>query len=549
MMYLVELLTSMTFVHNMEVLPVDTTEQSQSVTANNKKKESGSSSTKSKSGSSSSSKKSTGSKKSSSSKKTTSKSSSSSSKRPPPSARPSPSRPSTKSNIKSSPSRPTTKSSSSRPSPSKPSTKTSSSRSQNMYPKAYPSQTQRAAVPSKSSQGNMNKKTPSSQKQKSVNQKPKSSVKSNHTTMDVKSHPSHSTKHSKTQTKKPSLGNEKGSKGPQDTKNSLSSEKIKERHDSYKSKHPQMNDPSSTLKEKYPPKHKPSTVPNRGSRYEPNLERGNTGRNTSSPTNSSKMGNGGLKNNQQRGSTRVGNQNVEEQRNENAFSTDRNNGPVVIIVEKPSSTPNGWNPEIHRESAEESRHWHPNYWGAGVFYYTEPPQNVYVEEHNYYGDTVRQYEAPKREHDRRKSLSVGLRGGTLGSQVEDFSQDDISWGGAVGYRLFDPIGLEVSYIKTGEEWTTGLKAPAQVSGNLYLFPWTGVSPYITGGLSVAEQAGAKNQTDFDLSDGYAYGPHGGVGIEWGIGNHISLNAEGRYTKFKNVDATHTQLSAGLNFYF
>ena len=148
-----------------------------------------------------------------------------------------------------------------------------------------------------------------------------------------------------------------------------------------------------------------------------------------------------------------------------------------------------------------------------------------------------------------KSLSVGLRGGTLGSQVEDFSQDDISWGGAVGYRLFDPIGLEVSYIKTGEEWTTGLKAPAQISGNLYLFPWTGVSPYITGGISVVEQAGAKNQTDLNFLMDMHMDPYGGVGIEWGIGNHISLNAEGRYTKFKNADATHTQLSAGLNFYF
>ncbi len=575
----------MTLVHNMDIPSSTSTEKplSQSIVSNNnKKKGSDTSSSKSKNGNSkkttSSSKKSPTKKsptKKSSTQRTTTKSSSASSKRPPPrptSSRPSPSRPtSSKTSTRSSSSRTTSQSTPSRsttkPSSSRPSSSSSSHRSTNSSKSSSSTKsqrtssrpvhpTQRTTPQSKSSQSTVHKKS-TSQKMKSVHQNqsrtnvPKKSVQPK-TSVGVKVHPSHSN----SKVKKPSSDVYKSSKAARDTKGehspNISSEQLRERREALqnkKPKKPNTGKPEKSINDTRPPKHKSGTVPNRGSRYDSTMERGNTG-NRITPSSSSKS-KGGLTNSQ-RGNSRVDNQNVNDHRNDDyqdGFSTNRNTGPVVIVVEKPSSTPDGWNPEIHRQSSGEERHWHPNYWGAGVFYYTDPPQNVYVEEHNYYGDTVRKYEAPKRKCDRRKSLSVGLRGGTLGSQVEDFSQDDISWGGAVGYRLFDPIGLEVSYIKTGDEWTTGLKAPAQVSGNLYLFPWTGVSPYITGGISIAEQAGAKNQTDFELPDGYAYGPHGGVGIEWGIGNHISLNAEGRYTKFKNVDATHTQLSAGLNFYF
>lgn len=560
MMYLVELITTMTLVHNMEVTEGTSAEPlSQSIVSNNnKKKSSDTSSSKSKKTTSSSKKSPT--KKSpakkSPTKKTTTKSSSSSSKRPPP--RPTTSRSSsTRPTNQSSSSRPTTKPSS-RPSSSSSSQRSghssksySSTKSQRPSPRPiHPSQ--RSTSQSKTSQSTAHKNA-ASQKVKSVHQNqsrtniPKKSAQPK-TSAGIKVHPSHS--NSKVKKSSPNIS--KSSKGSQTTTGgrspNLSQEQLRERREALQNKKTKTSQPEKSIHDTRPPKHKPNTVPNRGSRYDSTMDRGNTGNRI---TPSSSKGKGGLTNSQQSNS-RVNNQDTNDRpnnRNQDRFSTNRNTGPVVIVVEKPSSTPDGWNPEIHRQSSEEDRHWHPNYWGAGVFYYTEPPQNVYIEEHNYYGDTVRKYEAPKRKCDRRKSLSVGLRGGTLGSQVEDFSQDDISWGGAVGYRLFDPIGLEVSYIKTGEEWTTGLKAPAQISGNLYLFPWTGVSPYITGGISVAEQAGAKNQTDFELPDGYAYGPHGGVGIEWGIGNHISLNAEGRYTKFKNVDATHTQLSAGLNFYF
>ena len=220
------------------------------------------------------------------------------------------------------------------------------------------------------------------------------------------------------------------------------------------------------------------------------------------------------------------------------------------FVPKSSYTPKGWNPDAHRESVNQYPTWHPNYWGAGVFYYTPPSQNVFIEEHNYYGDSVQKYRAPKREYDRRKSLSVGLRGGLLGEQVNsDVATDDISWGAAVGYRVFDPIGLEVSYINRDSEGSTSIASPLEASGHLYLFPWTGVSPYLLAGVAVAEHEGAKNHTQYNLPDDYAYGLQGGVGVEMGIGQHISFNAEGTYTQFKNVEGKSTQFVAGLNYYF
>ena len=151
----------------------------------------------------------------------------------------------------------------------------------------------------------------------------------------------------------------------------------------------------------------------------------------------------------------------------------------------------------------------------------------------------------------RKSLSVGLRAGSLAGALEEgLSPDSIDLGLSLGYRLFDPIGLEVSYLRTaGGEDVPTTESPVQASAHLFLFPWTQVSPYVTAGLSSAPFEGAKNETKYQVPDGYAYGPHGGVGVELGIGDHFSLNAEGRYTKFKNVAKSNTHAAVGLNYYF
>jgi hypothetical protein len=218
------------------------------------------------------------------------------------------------------------------------------------------------------------------------------------------------------------------------------------------------------------------------------------------------------------------------------------------VVHKPDWTPKGWNPDAHRNDLGYPG-WHPSHWGAGVFYYT-PPSTTTIVEHNYYGDTVEQYDAPEREYDRRKSLSVGLRAGSLGGAMEGgFNPDSVDMGLSLGYRVFDPVGLELSFLRAAGDELPTTESPVQASAHLFLFPWTQVSPYLTAGMSSAPYEGAKNQSKYQVPDGYAYGPHGGVGVELGIGDHFSLNAEGRYTKFQNVESSKTHAAVGLNYYF
>ena len=95
-----------------------------------------------------------------------------------------------------------------------------------------------------------------------------------------------------------------------------------------------------------------------------------------------------------------------------------------------------------------------------------------------------------------------------------------------------------------------MDSPGQASAQLYLFPWTRVSPYVTGGVTFAKNGEAANETEMQsVPDGYAYGPHGGVGVQFGLGR-FGLNVEGRYTKFSNVEEkSRLQGIIGLDYHF
>jgi hypothetical protein len=158
-------------------------------------------------------------------------------------------------------------------------------------------------------------------------------------------------------------------------------------------------------------------------------------------------------------------------------------------------------------------------------------------------------QAPQREIDRRKSLSVGLRGGAAGTSISD-EADSAGLGLAIGYRVFDPIGVEVSYINYGEELEMDMDSPVQASGKLFLYPSDTISPYVTAGVSVAQNSAAMNETDLnDVPNGLAYGHHGGVGVQLGLGR-VALNVEGQYMKFSNVEEKgKVQGIIGLDYHF
>jgi hypothetical protein len=239
--------------------------------------------------------------------------------------------------------------------------------------------------------------------------------------------------------------------------------------------------------------------------------------------------------------------NVRRQANMKNQWKHKNKMPPKSRVTKPSYTPKGWNPDAHRQSMNPND---PRYYAAGVFYYNQPPrENVTIIEHNYYGQQVSSYQAPKRQVDHRKSLSFGLRGGAQTSNINDGSEGT-GLGFAVGYRVFEPIGVEFAYMNYGEEIDMDMDSPGQASAQLFLFPWTRVSPYVTGGVTFAKNGSAANETEMQsVPDGYAYGPHGGVGVQFGLGR-FGLNVEGRYTKFSNVEEkSRLQGILGLDYHF
>ena len=165
----------------------------------------------------------------------------------------------------------------------------------------------------------------------------------------------------------------------------------------------------------------------------------------------------------------------------------------------------------------------------------------------------------RRDIDRRGSVKLGARAGGYASSYSsglDSGYADLGAGGVLGYRVFEPIGIEVGYSQYAPEMdfesTQRSNSTLQGSAQLYLFPWTRVSPYLTGGYTVDR---------FDINDGsidskgMAAGPHGGLGVEWALGQHLSLGLESRYVRYKNIDASANiredalQVFGGLDIYF
>ena len=103
-----------------------------------------------------------------------------------------------------------------------------------------------------------------------------------------------------------------------------------------------------------------------------------------------------------------------------------------------------------------------------------------------------------RSIDRRGSLKIGARASSYVSSYDsgfESAYADLGAGGVVGYRLLEPIGLEVGYSQYAPEMdfetSNRSNSTLQGSAQLYLFPWTRVSPYISGGYTVDR---------FDISD-------------------------------------------------
>ena len=208
----------------------------------------------------------------------------------------------------------------------------------------------------------------------------------------------------------------------------------------------------------------------------------------------------------------------------------------------------------------------PVSWYHGVFIYGPAPSH----HHHYHstgGVAQAQVEAaplPDRKIDRNDTFALGVHaGGYVGGYDDGATFADNGVGAKLRYRPVEAVGLELGYtvyddsFDSASERRTDLLQP---SVQLFVAPWSRVSPYISLGATYS-----KRSYDDQWSDGVAVystqvqdsalGAHGGLGLELALGKSAALGVEARYIHSLNVDGEDPsspgalQGIGGLSFYF
>ena len=206
--------------------------------------------------------------------------------------------------------------------------------------------------------------------------------------------------------------------------------------------------------------------------------------------------------------------------------------------------------------------WRPGYrhhWYHGVFVYGPPV--VVVAGGGGGGGGGSQAKAPKRAVDREGDFSLGVHGGSyLSGFGPGESYGDAGLGLSLRYRPIESLGFEASwtyYDATWSESSARIQQPLQISAQLFAFPWTRVSPYVLGGVTMTDRnldqplSGDRDLTTEDT----LWGPHAGIGIEFAIGESVSLDFDARFVGYLNKSASDpsaagaVQGNMGVNFYF
>lgn len=241
----------------------------------------------------------------------------------------------------------------------------------------------------------------------------------------------------------------------------------------------------------------------------------------------------------------------------------RNGGkPGVVRVERNRHVPDRWAPGYHRSGLGDMPRYHPQYWSSGVFLYSPPthPHRVTVVETGGGTQTVeKNADKPLRAVDRSGSFAIGLRGGAYaGRGLDGERHADNGLGVAARYRLVEALGVEVSWARHRDTWedaSSRSTQPLAVSGQLFAFPWSRVSPYLSAGYTWTHRSSALQ----DAGD-RVKGPHAGLGLELAIGDSAAIGLEGRYAHYGQLEnlgsigqtyqrAGALQGTLGMNFYF
>lgn len=229
----------------------------------------------------------------------------------------------------------------------------------------------------------------------------------------------------------------------------------------------------------------------------------------------------------------------------------------TVRIQQSVLLPDGWTPQAHRyhETGGSGQSAAPP--GAGVFTYNPPPKrhNVQVVKKNPVTGSSTCSKLPSRDVDRRNSFAVGVKGGTLVEQEASMSElsGDTGYGIVARYRPLEAIGFEGSWMRH-EDASSGalVRDPLSVSAQLFAFPWTRVSPYIGGGVTIDGPASSASAP----ASGRRMAPHAGLGVELAIGRSLAIDIEGRYlSQMQNLsddplkDGGALQATAGLLFHF
>jgi len=205
-----------------------------------------------------------------------------------------------------------------------------------------------------------------------------------------------------------------------------------------------------------------------------------------------------------------------------------------VRVEQPSFLPEGWAPKAHRYHLKNVPRYSPAYWGSGVFFYNPPPSRhevVYVEKNVVTGSSSR-VEAPRRAVDRGGSLAVGIKGGALVERqtLVDASErvgqvtGDTGYGIAARYRPIESLGIEASWMRHEDLDGALVRDPVSLSGQLFAFPWTRMSPHVSAGVSFDGPGSQAHSPD----GGRRFTPHAGLGLELALGRSVAFDIEARY---------------------
>ena len=205
--------------------------------------------------------------------------------------------------------------------------------------------------------------------------------------------------------------------------------------------------------------------------------------------------------------------------------------------------------------------WYHPHWSYGVFIYGSSPayHTVYVADQP---TTVE--EAPERKVDRAHKWAVGIRGG---SYVSGYQHGpgfyDFGMGITGRYRASEALGFEAAWAHHDQTWTETTERwsePFAASVQLFAWPWTRFNPYLSAGITWTQRSYRDSYTDrygtHQVSEDHVlFGPHGGLGLELGLGDNASVNVEGRLIGYLNVEEddravpSAVQTTAGVNLYF